>query len=216
MVRTVILAAGASSRMGQPKAALPLTDGADTFLLRVLRSFIAAGLPDLVVVTGANAELVRRAAGHVDRRVQFIHNIDWQSGQLSSLLAGLDAGTTLPIEALLVTLVDVPFVSPDTVRRVVRAWRATHTPIVRPARGDIHGHPVLFDRLLFGELRGADPSVGAKAVVRRHQTDILNVPVDDDGAFLDLDTEDDYRLALARASTDARLLINAGRQDNGT
>ena len=60
------------------------------------------------------------------------------------------------------TLVDVPLVSPDTTRRLVRAWRDTGAPIVRPARGEEHGHPVLFDRRVFAELRaqtrGAAPS----------------------------------------------------------
>jgi CTP:molybdopterin cytidylyltransferase MocA len=191
--------------MGQPKAALPLTSSGDSLLRRVLMAFMAAGLPDLVVVTGANAEVVRQAAGRVDRRVTFIHNPRWEAGQLSSLLAGLDGDRMAPIEAALVTLVDVPFVSPDTIRRVVRAWRESGAPIVRPARGDIHGHPVLFDRVLFDELRDADPNVGAKSVVRRHGAEILNVPVDDDGAFLDLDTEDDYRQALGRLRPTASL-----------
>ena len=203
MVRGLVLAAGAASRMGRPKAGLPLTDRADTFLSRILRTLIVAGVPDIVVVTGAHAEIVLEAAGRFDRRVRFAHNADWQTGQLSSFLTGLaaDAGawqTRRELEAVLMTLVDVPLVAPDTCRRVLAAWRATRKRIVRPARGDVHGHPVLFDRSLFDELRAADPQIGAKAVVRAHDGEILNVEVEDDGAFLDVDTDAEYQALLAR------------------
>jgi len=200
----VILAAGASSRMGSPKAALPLAHGSDTFLARLLRTYVVAGLPEIIVVTGSNAEVVRAAAGPADPRVRFVHNDAWSTGQLSSLAAAVDAPVQASrasdrlLEAVMMTLVDVPLVSPDTCRRVLAAWRATRAPIVRPARGDVHGHPVIFDRALFDELRAADREAGAKAVVRAHAGDIVNVPIDDDGAFLDIDTVPEYQAALER------------------
>jgi molybdenum cofactor cytidylyltransferase len=210
VVRGLILAAGASSRMGRPKAALPITDRGDTFLSRILRTFIVAGVPEVVVVTGANAELVRAAAGRVGPRVRFEHNAKWEAGQLSSLVAGLDArvpGTAAGddrIEAVMMTLVDVPLVSPATCVRVLSAWRASHAPIVRPARGDEHGHPVIFDRSLFDALRSADPLQGAKAVVRSHADRILNVPTDDEGAFTDVDTLAEYETLLRRTKKPQR------------
>lgn len=206
MVRGVILAAGASSRMGRPKAALPLTDRGDTFTSRLIRTFLAAGMPQVVVVTGAWPDAVRRAAGPADCRVRVIHNPDWEQGQLTSLLAGLGmrSPTTreADVEAAVVTLVDVPLVRPATVATLVRQWRHTRAPIVRPARGDLHGHPVIFDRSLFTALRAADPDQGAKAVVRRHADAILNVPIDDDGAFLDVDTMADYDAIRLRGIAD--------------
>ena len=96
----------------------------------------------------------------------------------------------------MMTLVDAPFVTPATVSALVNAWRSSRAAIVRPSRGDEHGHPVIFDRAVFEELRHADPSVGAKAVVRARQADILNVPVDDRGAFIDVDTPEEYRAAV--------------------
>ncbi len=193
VVRAIILAAGASTRMGQPKAALTISHPRDTFLSRIIRSLTSAGLPDIVVVTGAAAEVVRPSAGRVDRHVSFVHNARWEDGQLSSLLVGLGDS---PLEAALVTLVDVPFVSPETIARVLHAWRSSRAPIVRPARGDQHGHPVVFDRAVFKQLHEADRAVGAKSVVRAHTQDILNVPIDDPGAFLDVDTQQDYATAI--------------------
>ena len=65
-------------------------------------------------------------------------------------------------------------------------------PVVRPVSNGRHGHPVIFGRELFGELQRADPSQGAKSVVRAHAADMIEVAIDDEGAFTDIDTREDY------------------------
>ena len=115
---------------------------------------------------------------------------------MSSLLAGLDAIDEPLLEAALVTLVDVPLVRASTVAEVIAAWRRTRAPIVRPANGERHGHPVMFDRSIFSDLRAADPNTGAKAVFAIHRDRIVNVPVEDAGAFEDIDTPVDYERIL--------------------
>jgi molybdenum cofactor cytidylyltransferase len=192
MVRSVILAAGASSRMGRPKAALPIGPDRQTFLSRIIATLVAAGLPEIIVVTGAAPEVTDSASLRRDRRVRVVENRNWQQGQLSSFLTALDLPARVPVEAALVTLVDVPLVSVETVRRLLHTWRTTRAPIVRPARGEEHGHPVVFDASLFDELRRADPAAGAKSVVRAHAAQIVNVPIDDSGAYLDVDTPEQY------------------------
>lgn len=198
MLRAIVLAAGASTRMGRPKAALPLSDRADTFLSRLVRTLTTAGLPEIVVVTGSHAEVVRRAAGRMGAPVRFAHNAAWPDGQLASLLVGLHHPPADLLEGVLVTLVDSPLVAVPTVAAVTAAWRRERAPITRPSRGDEHGHPVIFDAAVFDALRAADPAQGAKTVVRAHAEEILNVAVDDPGAFLDMDTEREYRVALGR------------------
>jgi molybdenum cofactor cytidylyltransferase len=79
-----------------------------------------------------------------------------------------------------------------TVTAVIDAWRRTRAPIVRPAIGNRHGHPVIFDRAVFEELRTAPLDAGAKSVVRAHEAAIVNVPVDDEGCLRDVDTPADY------------------------
>lgn len=177
--------------MGRPKPGLPIGPPGQTFLGQLLATFMAAGLPDIVVVTGSHAAQVRAAAGRVRAPVRFAHNEDWPRGQLSSLWTGLAARPGVHVEAALVALVDTPLVSAATITAVMRAWRQTGAPIVRPARGTEHGHPVLFDCDLFGELLAADPAAGAKPVVRAQRDKILDLPVDDPGAFLDFDTPED-------------------------
>lgn len=195
MIGAVVLAAGASSRMGRPKAGLPLGEG-HTVLSRTVSSLLAAGVPRVVVVAGAYPEAVRSALHRPDPRVSVTDHPGWADGQLSSLLCGLDALDQPSLEAALVTLVDVPLVAPATIRRLMRAWRETGAPIVRPARGAAHGHPVLFDRRVLAELRAASLQEGAKPVVRAHAHDLLNLDVDDEGAFIDIDTPQDYEHAL--------------------
>jgi molybdenum cofactor cytidylyltransferase len=90
------------------------------------------------------------------------------------------------------TLVDVPLVRVSTVTAVIAAWRDGRAPIVRPAIGDRHGHPVIFDRAVLDELRLAPIESGAKSVIRAHEHEILNVPVDDEGCVRDVDTPADY------------------------
>jgi len=187
VIAAIVLAAGASSRMGRPKAALPLGTGGQTVLSRGVATLLEAGVPRVVVVAGAHPEAVRHALRTPDSRVEVVDHPGWAGGQLTSLLCGLDALASPGLEAVLVTLVDVPLVRAETVRALVRTWRARRALIVRPARGPVHGHPVLFDRRLFAELRGADPAMGAKPVVRRHAERVVDMEVEDEGAFIDLD-----------------------------
>ena len=193
MIRAIVLAAGASSRMGQAKAALPLGTTGDTVLARVVRTLLTAGLPSVTVVAGAHIDAVRAAMPVFEPRARVVEHLGWAQGQLSSLLAGLAAVDDPQLEAVLVTLVDVPLVRPESVAAIVHAWRQARAPIVRPVDGQRHGHPVVFDRTVFDDLRHADQQVGAKAVFATHASRRLDVPIKDAGAFVDMDTPDDYR-----------------------
>ncbi|MEP7116270.1 MAG: nucleotidyltransferase family protein [Acidobacteriota bacterium] len=191
MIPGLILAAGQSSRMGRPKAGLAIADGGPTFAAAIVATLRAAGVGEVVIVAGAHpaevADSVRGLPG-----VRVVQNPRWPAGQLSSLLAGLDAVDTPELEAVLVTLVDVPLVRPATVMALLEAWRGSRAPIVRPAIGERHGHPVIFDRVTFSDLRAAPLEVGAKAVVGLWHARILNVPTADRGVLIDVDTPQDY------------------------
>jgi molybdenum cofactor cytidylyltransferase len=198
MISAIVLAAGASSRMGQAKAALPFGQTGETVLSRIVSAILTGGVPDVVVVAGAHIDAVRRAMPAHERRARVVEHPQWQQGQLSSLIAGLDAIEDPLLEAVLVTPVDVPLVSPFTIAAVISAWRRTRAPIVRPVDGERHGHPVVFDRAVFGDLRSADPAVGAKAVFATYRDRVLNVEVKDAGAFEDIDTPGDYKRLVLR------------------
>lgn len=199
MIRGIVLAAGASTRMGQAKAAMPLGQTGETLIARVVRTLLRGGVPDVTVVAGAHIDAVLMAmpafaeatAGKPGApSVRVIEHMGWRQGQLSSLLAGLAAIDDPLLEAALVTLVDVPLVQPATVAAVIAEWRRTQAAIVRPADGDRHGHPVIFDRSVFADLRAADVNAGAKSIFANHR--VLNVEIKDPGAYIDLDTPGDY------------------------
>jgi molybdenum cofactor cytidylyltransferase len=200
VIPAIVLAAGLSTRMGgRSKALLEIGEG-ETFLTRIIRSFDAAGVTDVAIVVGHEADAVRasltgrgiRLRPDAERGIRLVVNPAYESGQLSSLLAGLNAIDGPDVRAMLMTLVDVPAASPATIRRVIDRYFETGAPVVRPVRGDEHGHPVLIDRRLFDQLRRADPAEGAKPIVRAHASETGNVAVDDEGAFFDVDTPTDY------------------------
>jgi molybdenum cofactor cytidylyltransferase len=178
--------------MGRPKATLPLGDG-ETFLSRIVATFLEAGVDDVVIVVGHDAAAIVESFSRSGLRARFVMNPDYDRGQLSSILAGLAVIDRPGVTAALMTLVDVPLVSAGTVRAVLDCYRRTHAPIVRPTSGSRHGHPLLIDRALFGALRTAEPEAGAKPVVRAHASAAGDIPIEDEGAFTDIDTEDEYR-----------------------
>ena len=201
MLAGVILAAGDSSRMGSPKALL-LTPRGTSFVESIARTFAEAGIDRIFVVTGRDHERVDAAVSNIQLAAPLtvVRNPDPSRGQLSSLLTAMDVAVTPETEALVVTLVDVPLLTAETVRRVVAEWRRTQAAIARPAIGERHGHPVVFDRRMFEELRQAPLDAGAKVVIRAHAAEVLNVRVTDEGCLVDVDTPRDYE-ALARDPT---------------
>ena len=209
MLAAIILAAGDSTRMGRPKALLPDADGRP-FVARLVRTFAAAGLQNIVVVTGSLHAAIADALATDNPPItpSLVNNPQPAMGQVSSLWMGLEAaeklGSPKPhrgeggIDAALVTLVDIPLVLASTVRRVIEVWTQNRAPIVRPAVGDQHGHPVLFDRSVFDALRHAPLTEGARAVVHANADRIVNVPVDDPGCLLDIDTPADYDAVIRK------------------
>lgn len=201
IVPGVILAGGRSSRMGRPKALLP-DDDRETFVSRLVRTLGDAGVAEVVVVVAVDGPVnaIRSTLATTHRAPRIALNQDSSRGQLSSLLTGLEAVDRPGVDALLMTLVDVPLVGVSTVRALLDAYARTRAPIVRPVRqvDAAHGHPVIIDRSVFDELRGADPRTGARPVVRARAAEIENVSVEDCGAFLDIDTPADYRRVFGR------------------
>jgi molybdenum cofactor cytidylyltransferase len=191
MIPAIVLAAGGSTRMGRPKALLTIGPSGETFLDHITGTLAAAGIEETIVVLGADAAAVQAGVAPAPR-TRFVVNPAPERGQLSSLLTGLRVADRPGVGAVLVTLVDIPLVTAETVRSLVEAHRTGRALITRPSSGGRHGHPVIFNRVVFGDLRHADPAVGVKAVLRARASDVQNVPCDDEGAFLDVDTPFEY------------------------
>jgi molybdenum cofactor cytidylyltransferase len=195
MIPAIVLAAGRSSRMGRPKAALPLPGG-QTFLSRLVMSLVAGGAGQVLVVTGRDDGAIRAAVGPGTAPIVFIPNPAPERGQLSSLRCGVSA-LVPDARAALIALVDAPLVQPDTVAALVERWRAGAPPLVRPARRGRHGHPYLAGRPVLDAILSAPEAMTARDVLAPWLPGI-DVPVDDDGPFEDVDTPEEYERLLAR------------------
>lgn len=190
-IPAIVLAAGASTRMGTPKALLPAGDR--TFVRRILETLRDAGVPETVIVVrpgDAAIEAEIEATGYG----RPVTNTNPERGQLSSLITGLDAVDRAGVGAVLVTLVDVPLIRADTIRELCDRAGTSRAPIVRAVSRGRHGHPVIFRREVFGPLRQADPAIGATAVMRTFPVE--DVEIDDPGIAEDVDTPDDYRRVI--------------------
>jgi molybdenum cofactor cytidylyltransferase len=203
MIPGLVLAAGRSSRMGRAKATLPV-DGVDTFLSRIVRTFLGAGIDDVVVVLGHDADAIAESLTTSSLPVRFALNRDYDRGQLSSIRAGLGVVDRPGVTAVLLTLVDIPLVSDSTVKSIVARFHETGAPVVRPVSAGRHGHPILLARSLFDLVRSTSEEAGLKPVVRQFASPEGDVEVDDEGAFVDIDTMDEYRRLIGASYVDTR------------
>lgn len=189
----LILAAGASSRMGRDKALLEYRG--KTFLENIVETLRAAGIARILVVLGHHADRVRRRVdlGSLD----VVLNAEYALGQTSSLQAGLRAlGEPAPA-ALLLCLVDHPAVSVETIRKLIRQFQASRDPVIVPCFQGRHGHPVLIGRELFPPLLELGSGEGADRVVHQYRPRTKFIEVPDPGILLDVDDAEGYRKILA-------------------
>lgn len=188
-VAGVVLAAGGSARLGQPKQFLQWRG--KPFVRAVCETALAAGLDPVVVVVGAHATQVRAVLS--DLTVQFVENAEWESGQSGSVQAGLAA---LPPQtgAAVFLLVDQPQTPPELVRALVERYSLTRHPIVAPLIDGQRGNPVLFGRRTFPRFAELSGDQGGRALFRHFDPDYI--PWLDPAASLDVDTPEDYARLL--------------------
>jgi molybdenum cofactor cytidylyltransferase len=187
-IAPVILAAGDSTRMGYPKALLPLAN--DSFLVRILKTARDAGLPRANIVLGKSAAIIKPHIQDWDANV--LINPDPSRGQLSSIQIALSS-LGLDMDAALIWPVDMPAVPQDVVRRLAELFINSGALITFPLYGDERGHPAIFHRSLFGEFMDAPLTVGPKNILMRHQQETSVLAVQDSAAVKDIDTPSDYR-----------------------
>lgn len=185
----ILLAAGASTRMGRNKLLLEL--GGEPLVRRAARAALEAALAPVLAVVGHEAEAT--AAALAGLAVALVRNPDPARGQGSSLAAGAAA---LPggVEAAIVLLADMPFAGADALRACVARYAETGAPVVATRYGGVPAPPTLFAHSLFPALAAAAGDGGARGLVRAHADQVAWVerPA---GALCDLDDEADYARA---------------------
>jgi molybdenum cofactor cytidylyltransferase len=187
----VILAAGESARMGQPKQLLSYRGR--TLLRHTVETALALGDAPVVVVLGAHADRIRPELA--DLRVLVVENPDWRVGMGTSLRAGLNALLSAhpEIAAALFLLCDQPHISPDLLRHMEMEWRQGVALIAcryetRP------GVPALFAAAHFPELLALQGAEGARQVLAQHANEVVAIPFP--AGAIDVDRPEDYAALL--------------------
>ena len=188
-VAAVLLAAGKSSRMGSCKPLLPLGDG--TVIERCLNTLHHGGVNEIVVVVSINGEDIARAARN--HSVQIVVNPDEPGDMASSIRVGRDS-TTPETSGIIVALCDYPLVVPGTVQALIDQHAMHPECIITPTCQGRRGHPLLLPRSILEELTEGKT---LRDVLKKDAARIHEVPLDDTGILIDMDTSDDYRAVCA-------------------
>jgi molybdenum cofactor cytidylyltransferase len=189
----IVLGAGASKRLGRPKQTLPFRD--TTLLGHVLRETEASSLARVILVVGGAADEALVAIE--PRRAEVVRNDSYGTGCASSLLAGLDAAGD-EAEAVMLVLGDMPGVGPALIDEVAGAWEERRPwAAVTSYRGEL-GHPFVFARAAFPDLRGLHGDKAVWKLIERHPDRVERIGVDRP-LPRDVDTWEDYEAALSAA-----------------
>ena len=193
-VALLLLAAGASTRMGRPKQLLPYHGR--TLLRHAAETAVASGCAPFVLVTGAlHDELVAEVA---DLPIQVVRNKHWESGMASSIQTGLTAVAPAQPRAVLIMLADQPLVTPELLRQLVARQQQTQAPVVATAYGATLGVPALFAASQFPALRRLQGAQGAARLIASLGNAVarVNFPA----GLVDVDTPAEYQALLACAA----------------
>ncbi|MDE0011840.1 MAG: nucleotidyltransferase family protein [Candidatus Poribacteria bacterium] len=187
----ILLAAGLSSRMGEPKQLLPF--GESTIVETVVDSMLGAKFDEVIVVVGHRASGIRDQLG--ERPVSTVFNPNYREGMLTSAQTGIRG--LQESDAFALMLVDQPFITSALIDRVVDAYVQTDKGIALPSYNYKRGHPVVFHQRYAGEILalGTD-SGGVRTLFKKYSDDIHYVTVDTDRVLRDIDYREDYERAL--------------------
>ena len=182
----LILAAGASTRLGQPKQLLNLHG--KPLVRHMAEMAIATNTDPIGIVLGANAGLIHPLL--TDLPIHPTENDQWATGMASSIRCGLRKLLTLApdLEAIVLLVCDQPFVSTLLIQQLITAYQTSQFPIIASAYAETLGVPALFHRRLFPELLALEGDCGAKALIHRYALHCRSIPFA--AGAIDLDTPD--------------------------
>lgn len=189
MISAIVLAAGQSMRMGQPKMILPW--GQTTVIGKIIATLVQAGLSDVYVVTGGNQKELEKALPQLP--LNFVFNPDYANGEmLSSVQVGLRSihGS---IEAALIVLGDQPQIEAKIVKAIMESYLSTRNKIIVPSYQMHRGHPWLIDRSIWNEILDLKPMSTLRDYLSWNKDDISYINVDTPTIIQDLDTPNDYQ-----------------------
>jgi len=194
-VAAIVLAAGASTRYGQPKQLLPV--GGKTMLQHVVDVVLASPVDQIIVVLGhrageIGANVRQGLPTAADKSPDIVINEEWEAGLSTSVQAGLRAIRS-DIQVALFVLADQPAITPGIIAALLGRYHETGAPIVVPTYEGKRGNPALFDRSLFAELMKVRSDQGGRQLIDRYANRTEKVEVGSEAVLVDVDTEEDYQ-----------------------
>jgi len=187
-IGVVILAAGSSTRLGEPKQLLEYHH--KNLLQTTIDAAINSVASTVVVVLGANADQI---SNEIDKSgTDVLINSEWEEGMASSVRNGLNELLFIsPLtDAVILMVCDQPYVSSELINDIINKQKETGKPIIACDYGEIVGPPALFHRSLFHELMHLKGDVGARKVIQHHSEDVATILFTK--GKIDIDTKEDY------------------------
>ena len=195
-IAVIILAGGASRRMGKPKQLLPYRG--ETLLSYVTKCAIASSCSPTIVILGANGDRIESEINRL--AIEIVKNTEWNQGISSSIRCGIEyiEEQFLNIDGIVFLTCDQPFISPEMIDGLIDVYHKTNKPIIASKYGETIGIPALFSRILFSELMKLKGDRGAKKTIQKYRDRVatLNFP----GGEIDLDTREDYQQFIAKGN----------------
>jgi molybdenum cofactor cytidylyltransferase len=191
-VAIIILAAGASTRMGRPKQLLEYNGR--SLIQHAIEVATASVCHPIIVVLGAYAERIKPEIAKLS--VEIVENSLWHQGMSTSIRSGIETliKNYSQAEAAILMLCDQPFVSASLIERLLDLYRTTSAPIVISEYDLILGVPALFKRTLFPQLTALNGDTGARTIIQKHLQKVARVSFD--RGIIDIDTPQDYAQLL--------------------
>jgi len=195
---TLIMAAGASERLGQPKQLLPFKNL--SFVSNAVNTAIESKNGPCVVVTGAHYKEVKEDLKSFKNKVLLCHNKEWEKGIGSSIQCGIKfINNNIPdVYGVIILLCDQPFIKSDFLVRMTRSHFTSRKKIIASGYGGSWGVPVFFHSSMFGYLEELEGDKGAKIVINRFKQNVFVIPNAE--AEIDIDTMDDYKQIIDRVT----------------
>ena len=188
----IILAAGESKRLGNPKQLLSF--GGNTLLARVAKTASESNLSPVIAVLGANAEKIRPSLNIPN--IIVVKNEDWKEGMASSIRMGLSSMLELSpqVDGIIVLVCDQPYLNQDLIKALIDAQRDSGLPAAAASYGGKLGTPALFQKSLFTELMSLSGDTGARKILERKRENVVEVEFE--MGVVDIDTQEDYERLL--------------------
>jgi molybdenum cofactor cytidylyltransferase len=189
-IAIVILAAGASKRMGSPKQLLKWGD--QTLIEHSIKEAQGVNSKSVLVVLGANFDLIKN---HIqdDSQITILNNPRWEQGLGTSIAIAVEylQNSKSSVDGVLITLCDQPLITSDYLSLLISKFKSGKNQIIATSYGNgKHGVPALFDKVYFNELMGLNDDQGARDILKRQANNVIGVAPPESN--VDLDTKEDY------------------------